>query len=209
MTDRRISSELAETLTLLGELMELGAAASSSSEVVRHNEVGSNERGEPDHSISHFSDPPAMAGATPPVPLGSSGPSHQGEGTRALSRAERLEDALIGLCRRAGIMGAVLSDGAGLPISAYNAPLAPESVAALTSVLAETLRQSGRLLERNSVNHVSVDVDYEKRLVLRRFGAPDRPFYLMVLCTQSLDERSEIELTTTQLLPLMGTANDD
>ena len=123
---------------------------------------------------------------------------------RGLSRAERLEDVLIQLCRRAGAGGAVLADEAGLPLAAYNSPVDHESVAALTSILGDSLRHAGRLLQRRDINHISLDVDYEDRMVLRRFAGAGTTFYLVALCPQALDDRAEMELTSVQLIEIIG-----
>jgi len=119
-------------------------------------------------------------------------------------RGDRLENVLIAMCRRGGFSGAVLSDSSGLPMAVFNSPVEIESVAAFTSVLGDALDKAGRYLQQHGADYISMDVNYEDKVVVRRFAIAEMNLYLMVLCPQSVDERSEVELSIQQLVSVLG-----
>jgi hypothetical protein len=86
-----------------------------------------------------------------------------------------------------------------------------ESLAAFASVLGEALQKAGRFLGRSGADYISMDVDYENKVALKSFRLDGRPFSLMVLCRQAVDERSELEVSIEQLVSLLsrGTSERD
>ena len=110
-------------------------------------------------------------------------------------RSEQLARVLADMAARAGFAAVVLSDRAGLPLASYGPEDATRILAALGSVLGETLEQVGRYLQTERGETVAVDVGYTDKLVLRRFEFEAGTFYVVVLCSQDVDERSELELS--------------
>jgi hypothetical protein len=120
------------------------------------------------------------------------------------TRADRLEFVLDALCLRAGLAGAVLADDSGLPMAVHGQSLGTENLAAFTSVLGEALEKAGRFIGHFSADYISMDVDYEHKLVLKRFLFEQRPYFLMVLGPQAVDDRSELEVTVGQVVSLLS-----
>lgn len=117
----------------------------------------------------------------------------------ANTRGQMLEDILSAMCKRSGFMGAVIADRSGLPLAVFNSPVGDDSVAAFTSVLGDALDRAGMLLKQKDANNISMDINYTDKVVLRRFLSAEQPFYLMVICDQAVDERSEVELSIDQV----------
>ncbi len=120
------------------------------------------------------------------------------------TRAERLEFVLDALCLRASLAGAVLADDSGLPLAAHGRSVATENLAAFTSVLGEALEKAGRFLGHFAADYISMDVDYEHKLVLKRFLLEGSPYYLVVLGPQNVDERSELEVSVGHVLSVLS-----
>ena len=123
-----------------------------------------------------------------------------------LYRGDQLENALIEMCQRAGFNGATLADTDGLPLAIYNSPIGHEEIAAFTTVLGVALERAGSLLGEYNANNISLDINYTDKAVLRRFVINDTPFFLMVICPQEVDERSEVELTINQITSILTRA---
>ena len=141
------------------------------------------------------SGPPA-AGVKPPVPeeikSGDSG-----------FRGDRIEKALEIMCRRGEFIGAVIADINGLPLAVYNSPVGTDALAAFTSVLGNALEKAGHLLNQHGADNISMDINYTDKVVLRHFIVAGQDYYLMIVCPQSVDERSEIELSIEQIISIM------
>jgi predicted regulator of Ras-like GTPase activity (Roadblock/LC7/MglB family) len=119
-------------------------------------------------------------------------------------RGDRLTSALEGMCLRAGFEGAVMADQDGLALAAYNSPMDADRLAAFTSVLARALEGAGSMLDQRDANNLSLDINYSSKVVLKRFEARGRRTFLLVVCGQDVDERSEVEATVEQLSSLLA-----
>lgn len=120
------------------------------------------------------------------------------------SRGERLDNALEALCRRGGFSGAVIADTLGLPVGVFNSPVSQDAIAAFTSVLGNAIDKAGHILNLHNADNISMDVNYTDKMVLRRFNVGDRLYFMMVICAQSIDERSEVELSLDQIIMMLN-----
>ncbi|MCF6237740.1 MAG: hypothetical protein L3J79_02835 [Candidatus Marinimicrobia bacterium] len=119
-------------------------------------------------------------------------------------RSDRLEHVVVSMCQRSGFIGAVVTDDKGLPFVIINPPVSEEALSAFTSVLGEALERAGSLLGAHGAEYLSIDINYEDKIVLRRFLIDATTYYLMVICSQDIDERSEIELSIEQLTAILA-----
>ena len=110
-------------------------------------------------------------------------------------RGDLLEDALVSMCSRGEFSGSVLADNNGLPLAIHNSPVDEDILAAFTSVLGKALAETGRLLNQPNANNISMDINYVDKLVLRKFHVEDKPYFLMIISPQQVDERAELELS--------------
>ncbi|MBI5189159.1 MAG: hypothetical protein HZA22_00595 [Nitrospirae bacterium] len=149
--------------------------------------------------------PPAVAAPAPPAPAPASAPAHVQAAPlpEAEFRGDRLENALSALCRRAGFAGAVVADRSGLALALYNSPVDGGLLAAFTSVLGDALEKAGPMLGQTGAENISMDINYTDKVVLRRFNIDNRPYFLMVLCPQTVEERSEIEVSIDEIASIM------
>lgn len=118
-------------------------------------------------------------------------------------RADRLEGALVSMCQRGEFSGSVLADNNGLPLAVYNSPVEGNVMAAFTSVLGQSLAETGRLLNEPNANNISMDINYIDKIVLRKFFLENKPFFLMIICPQHVDERAEVELSINQVSAIL------
>lgn len=119
-------------------------------------------------------------------------------------RGDRLEHILSSMCRRGDLTGAVVADAQGLPLADFNSPVGGDNLAAFTSVLGGALERAGVLLGEYGAELISMDINYSDKVVLRRFVVRGAPYFLMVICSQSLDERTELELSIEQLIAVLS-----
>lgn len=110
-------------------------------------------------------------------------------------RGDLLEDALVSMCNRGEFSGSVLADNNGLPLAIYNSPVDEDVLAAFTSVLGKALTETGRLLNQPNANNISMDINYIDKVVLRKFHVEAKPYFLMIISPQQVDERAELELS--------------
>lgn len=110
-------------------------------------------------------------------------------------RGDLLEEALVSMCSRGEFSGSVLADNNGLPLAIYNSPVDEDVLAAFTSVLGKSLAETGRLLNQPNANNISMDINYIDKVVLRKFHVEDKPYFLMIISPQQVDERAELELS--------------
>ena len=118
-------------------------------------------------------------------------------------RGDRLDGVLFSMCKRGGFDSAVIADGSGLPLAVYNSPVGDDAVAAFTTVLGDALEKAGKLLDQHDANNISMDINYTDKAVLRRFLINDLPYYVMIICPQEVDERSEVELSTDEIISIL------
>lgn len=119
-------------------------------------------------------------------------------------RGERIQRALRELCVRAGLETASLCDRHGLPLAVHNGNSPEETVAALTTVLGDALDKAAQIAGWPGATSLSVDFDYQDKLVLRRFLVDDVPYFLVVQCSQDTDERSELEISLEQISAILS-----
>ncbi len=140
---------------------------------------------------------PAQA-ATPDVAIEPPEPSE------SLYRGDQLESCLHALCHRGGLSGAMIADDNGFAVAAYNSPVESEVFAALASVLGQTIDKAVFFLGQQDANNISLDVNYADKVVVRKFTVADSPFYLIIVCPQHIDERSEVELSIEQIKSILA-----
>ncbi len=133
-------------------------------------------------------------------------PEIETDDSELIYRGDRLENALFAMCKRGGFQGSVLVDSNGLPLAVYNSPVEEESMAAVTTILGSALGKAGRLLEQTDAGSISMDINYVDKAVIRRFAVNDLPYFLMVVCPQEVDERSEVELSIESLTSILKKA---
>jgi predicted regulator of Ras-like GTPase activity (Roadblock/LC7/MglB family) len=121
-----------------------------------------------------------------------------------LDRDAQLENVLTDMCGLSGFSSAVLSDADGFPMVAHNSPVENDEMAACTTVLAGALEKAASLLGRDHADLISVDITSTEKASLRRFLVNDTTFFLMIICPQEVDERSEINLAIEQITSILG-----
>lgn len=118
-------------------------------------------------------------------------------------RGDRLEYILSSMCRRSGLHGAVISNSQGLPLADFNSPVGADTLAAFTSVLGTALERAGTLLGEIGAELISMDINYTEKIVLRRFPIADDQYFILVICPQEVDERTEVELSIEQITAVL------
>ncbi len=126
------------------------------------------------------------------------------EASESLYRGDQLESCLHALCNRGGLSGAMIADDNGFAVAAYNSPVESEVFAALASVLGQTIDKAVFFLGQQDANNISLDVNYADKVVVRKFTVADSPFYLIIVCPQHIDERSEVELSIEQIKSILA-----
>lgn len=121
-------------------------------------------------------------------------------------RGDRLERVLSTMCARSEFSGAVVTDETGLPFAVVNPPVSLETVNALASVLGNALERTGSMLGESNADYLSIDVNVDSKLILRRFALHEGTYFLLALCPQDVDERSEIELSIDQIVSILSEA---
>ncbi len=192
------SSELAAAAAFLAELREAGLLLTShrppASAVAPSRPVEGRGR-----AMQEL--PPAAA--RPAAPSGSHSPPPAAR-PQPVYRAERVRQLLADMCKRGGFSGAVLADRSGLAVAEFNAPLDLDSLAAFASVAGETLDQAERLLGKREANNLTLDINYVEKIVVRRFILAQQPAFLLLVCPQSIDERSEVELSVDLIVGVLS-----
>ena len=117
---------------------------------------------------------------------------------------EEMSDILREMCRRGEFSGAVVADDAGLPVADFNCQMDPGAVAACGSVLADTMQKAGRLLNQQETNNISMDIGYVDKITMRRFEIGETPYFLMVICPRTVDERKEIQVSINRIMGVLG-----
>ena len=117
---------------------------------------------------------------------------------------EKLNEIITLMCKRSNFSGAVVADYSGLPLAVMNPPVSIEAVSAFTSVLGSALERAGELLGHNGAEYLSMDINYDEKIVMRRFFIKDDTFFLMAISPQDVDERSEIEISMEQIIEVLS-----
>jgi hypothetical protein len=118
-------------------------------------------------------------------------------------RGDQLESILYGMCKRGGFSCAVVANQQGLPLGVYNSPVDVEILAAFTTVLGEAISKASRFLDQHEANNISLDINYADKAVVRQFTLAENPYFIMIICPQNVDERSEVELSLDQIVTLL------
>jgi predicted regulator of Ras-like GTPase activity (Roadblock/LC7/MglB family) len=118
-------------------------------------------------------------------------------------RGDRLEYILSTMCLRGGLRGAIVADSKGLPLADFNSPVHGDTLAAFTSVLGNALDRAGTLLGESGADLISMDINYTDKIVLRSFRVDGERYFFMVICSQNLDERVEVELSIEQIIAVL------
>lgn len=147
------------------------------------------------------------AGVTASLPSGNAtAPAKSGttDPTSLVYRGDRLDHVLIGLCQRSGFRGALVTDSQGLPLAVHNPPVSTEAIAAFTTVLGDALERAGSLIGQHGAEYLSMDINYEDKIVLRRFSVGPEHYLLLIIAGQQCDERSEVELSIEQIIAILA-----
>ncbi len=118
-------------------------------------------------------------------------------------REEQLEKTMAAMCKRAGFIGAVIADNSGSPLAAHNSPVNDQIMATFTSILGTALEKAGNLLDEHKANHITLDINHTEKAALRLFHIDGRPYFLMIICPQEVDEKTEVELSIVQLAAVL------
>ncbi|PID76068.1 MAG: hypothetical protein CSB23_00200 [Deltaproteobacteria bacterium] len=116
---------------------------------------------------------------------------------------ERLEKLLANLCQQSSFQSAVVADSKGLPIGGINTPVAMEVLAAFSSVLGDVLDRVPNFFEQYEPGNISLDINYVDKVVVKKFLLEEEFFYLLILCSQDIDERAYIELFSEQITKVL------
>ncbi len=119
-------------------------------------------------------------------------------------RGDQLEQVIRNMCQRSHFSGAVVTDDTGLPFAVVDPPVSVEAISAFTTVLGGALERAGTLLGHHGAEYLSIDINYEEKIILRRFLIDDAPYYLLAICPQDVDERSEIEISIVQIVSILN-----
>lgn len=199
------SSELGRAAALLAELREAGLLLTSSRpSPSRTSPMAAPETAVPPPRVAPAS--LAVAPARPVAPAAAIAPPHPAPAAQRqpVYRAERVRQLLADMCKRGGFSGAVLADRSGLALAEFNSPLDVDSLAAFASVVGGTLEQAEKLLGKRDANNLALDINYVEKIVVRRFTLALQPAFLLLICPQSIDERSEVELSIDLIVAVLA-----
>ena len=116
---------------------------------------------------------------------------------------DKLENLLSSLCQQSRFQSAVVADEQGLPIGGYNTPVVVDELAAFSSVLGSVIDKVPYFFEQYAAGNVSVDINYTDKAVVRKFLIGEVAFFLLIICSQDIDERAYIELFSDQISSLL------
>ncbi len=112
---------------------------------------------------------------------------------------DQLEKLLENLCLQSGFSSAVVADGKGLPVSGFNTPVDIDVLAAFSSVLGDVIDKVPFFLTQYEAGNISIDINYVDKAVVQKFLIEEESFYLLIICSQDIDERAYIELFSDQI----------
>jgi hypothetical protein len=119
-------------------------------------------------------------------------------------RGRTLEDLIKRMCQRSNFSGAVVTDDSGYPLAVVNPPVTSDALPAFSSALGQALKRGGELLKHDRAEYLSLDINYEEKIVLRRFAIQESHYLLLVSCSQDVDYRSEIEVSIEQIIAALS-----
>ncbi len=160
--------------------------------------------------INLFSAPtpttPAATSPSSPIPAAQKRqePPEQVDPSQHAYRGDQLEQVIVNMCQRSSFSGAVITDMTGLPFAIVNAPVSMEAITAFATVLGAALERAGSLLGQHGADFLTMDINYEEKVVLYRFEVGVTPYLLLAICPQDVDERSEIEISIEQIVSILS-----
>ncbi len=116
---------------------------------------------------------------------------------------DKLEKLLENLCLQSGFSSAVIADGKGLPIGGFNTPVSIDILAAFSSVLGDVIDKVPYFLTQYEAGNISIDINYIDKAVVQKFLIEEESFYLLIICSQDMDERAYIELFSDQITKIL------
>ncbi len=118
-------------------------------------------------------------------------------------RGDQLESVLYAMCQRGGFQGAAVADDQGFALAIYNSPVEEGVLAAFATVLGDAMGKAGRFLDQHDANNIALDINYIDKAVVRKFVLGDHTFFILIICSQEIDERSEVELSVEQVIKVL------
>lgn len=213
------SSELGRAAALLAELREAGLLLTSSRGVAAPA-VAPAGASLPPRREPQAAPPAAVSPAPRPVSPSIAQPTAQPTAypgahpvpqvvpaRQPVYRAERVRQLLADMCKRGGFSGALLADRSGLALAEFNSPLDVDALAAFASVIGGVLEQAEKLLGKRDANNLALDINYVEKIVVRKFALAQQPAFLLLVCPQSIDERSEVELSIDLIAAVLAEEN--
>ncbi len=209
------SSELGRAAALLAELREAGLLLTSSRGVAAPA-VAPAGASLPPRREPQAAPPAAVSPAPRPVSPSIAQPTtYPGAhpvpqvvpARQPVYRAERVRQLLADMCKRGGFSGALLADRSGLALAEFNSPLDVDALAAFASVIGGVLEQAEKLLGKRDANNLALDINYVEKIVVRKFALAQQPAFLLLVCPQSIDERSEVELSIDLIAAVLAEEN--
>lgn len=183
-------------MTLILDSSEIREAIALASELTSALNLSVPE--EKVRSVAVLDAPAKTVQDNPPAPVDEIDP------TGLAYRGDQLEQVIKNMCQRSHFKGAVVTDDTGLPFAVVNPPVSMEAISAFTVVLGGALERAGSLLGHHGAEYLSIDINYEEKIILRRFLINDAPYFLLAICPQEVDERSEIEISIDQIVSILG-----
>ncbi len=121
------------------------------------------------------------------------------ESTKSTFTSDKLEELLANLCHQSGFQSAVVADEKGLPIGGINTPASIDVLAAFSAMLGDVLDRVPHFLDQYESGNISLDINYVDKVVVQKFLIDEEHFYLLIICSQDIDERAYIELFSEQI----------
>ena len=134
-------------------------------------------------------------------------PEFTGLADTVIAPSESVRQLLADMCKRGGFSGALLADRSGLALAEFNSPLDVDALAAFASVIGGVLEQAEKLLGKRDANNLALDINYVEKIVVRKFALAQQPAFLLLVCPQSIDERSEVELSIDLIAAVLAEEN--
>ncbi len=115
-------------------------------------------------------------------------------------KSDILTDILASMCERGDLYGTVIADEMGFPLDEYNSPVSTEALAAFTSVLNDTLEKADSILDMHDANNISMDINENDKLILRKFEVLNSTYYLLAVCPQEAQPIGEMAVAVSKII---------
>lgn len=110
--------------------------------------------------------------------------------TGITGKSAMLEDILADLCRRGGFSGAMIADDMGLPVAVSHLRQNQDALAALATVMGESLKQADAILDLKEAETLSLWMSKDEKIILRSFTAQESKLYLLVFAPTNAEPAS-------------------